>query len=271
MPAAISPRQLPDPAFPAGPVPATDTAKPTPTLNQTKFENPAGTFPTGARSAAPALPAPKLESVQKIAPSNVLESIQKRVPAAGHLGNGSVDNAYTIEAAEIRTLIRPTCPADIESVRTFLTGLSVESSYRRFFTGLGRIPDRFVRQLVDVDHERRECLVALAGEDVIALADYALLAGSPQTAELGVVVADAWQRQRLGPYLAGRLLAVAYARGVRQLRAHTLAENARVARLLRRQWPTARPIREDTLLVWHLPLDPPPGVAVPHWPGARTG
>ncbi|MEN3360110.1 MAG: hypothetical protein V7637_4092 [Mycobacteriales bacterium] len=265
MPAATTPGQLPGPAFPADPATTAGTAKPASTLNQVGFENPVRAFSGAAASAAHAPTAPKLESIQKMAPRNGLESIQKSVAGADHLRSGSDDNAYIIDPAEIRILIRPTCPADIESVRRFLTELSAESSYRRFFTGLGRIPDRFVRQLVDVDHERRESLVALAGEDVIAVADYALVAGSPRTAELGVVVADAWQRRGLGQHLLDRLLAVAHARGVRQLRAHTLAENARVARLLRRRWPAARPAREETLLVWHLPIDPLPE---PHRAGA---
>lgn len=229
-------------------------AKLSPTSHQAGVQTSPPPFSTGTGLPAQPPAAPILESIQKMAPRENLESIQKSVTVAARPRNAVDKNAGSISAAEIRILIRPACPADTESVRRFLTGLSVESSYRRFFTGLGRIPDRFVRQLVDVDHARREALVAVAGEAVVALADYALVAGCPQTAELGVVVADAWQRRGLGPELLGRLLTVAHGRGVRQLRAHTLAENARVARLLRRHWPTARPEREETLLVWHLPL-----------------
>jgi GNAT superfamily N-acetyltransferase len=157
-------------------------------------------------------------------------------------------------APGLPVLIRPACHADIAAVRQFLVGLSPESSYRRFFTGLGRIPDEFVRRLVGVDHDRRDALVALAGDSVVALADYTLLADGPDAAELGVVVADGWQRHGLGPRLVTELVAMAQGRGVTRLRAHTLAENARVARLLRRRWPNARPTREDTVLIWDLPL-----------------
>jgi GNAT superfamily N-acetyltransferase len=194
-----------------------------------------------------------------------LESVQKSVAEDAHPRNASDKKLPSIASDEIRILIRATCPADIECVRRFFTELSVESSYRRFFTGLGRIPERFVRQFVEVDHKQRAALVAVAGEQVIALADYALVGGTPSTAEIGVVVADRWQRLGLGQYLLGQLLSLAYDQGVRQLRAHALAENARVARLLRRRWPTARPVREDTLLLWHLPIDPPPE---PHRVGA---
>jgi acetyltransferase len=151
-------------------------------------------------------------------------------------------------------VLRPACHTDVDGVRQFLDGLSLESSYRRFFTGLGRIPNEFVRRLVDVDHDRREALVAVAGHTVVALADYAVLAGSLDTVEVGVVVADRWQRRGLGPRLVEELMATARGRGLTRLRAHTLAENARVARLLRRRWPNAQPTREDTLLIWDLPI-----------------
>jgi acetyltransferase len=155
---------------------------------------------------------------------------------------------------DIAVLMRPVCPTDTPGVRLLLAGLSAESSYRRFFTGLGRISDRLVSRLVDVDHDRRESLVAVVDATIVALADYAVLAACPDTIEIGVVVADAWQRRRIGPLLVGELLALAQRRGAARLRAHTLAENARIARLLRQRWPAARPEREDTLLVWDLPL-----------------
>jgi GNAT superfamily N-acetyltransferase len=155
---------------------------------------------------------------------------------------------------DMTVVVRPASLTDTHAVQRFLGGLSLESSYRRFFTGLGRIPDAFARRLVDVDHARREALVAVVGDAVVGLADYALLTSHPNAAEFGVVVADSWQRRGLGPRLVGELIMVAQGRGVTRLRVHTLAENARVLRLLRRRWPNARPEREDTMLIWDLPL-----------------
>jgi acetyltransferase len=151
-------------------------------------------------------------------------------------------------------LVRPAGPDDLHSAHRFFAGLSSESAYRRFFAGVGALPERVVRRFVEVDHDRRECLLALAGDAVVALADYARLADAPQAAEFGVVVTDGWQRRGLGPRLVTALLAIAAERGVTAARAHTLADNPRVHRLLLRRWPDARPVREDTLLIWHLPL-----------------
>lgn len=151
-------------------------------------------------------------------------------------------------------LMRPAGPDDVHRASRFFAGLSPDSAYRRFFAGVGRMPDRVVRRFVEVDHDRRECLLALAGDAVVGLADYALLADRPSTAEFGVVIADGWQRRGLGPRLVTGLLSVAAGRGVTAVRVHTLAENARVHRLLLRRWPNARPVRDETLLIWHLPL-----------------
>jgi acetyltransferase len=154
-------------------------------------------------------------------------------------------------------------PEDREAVRAFLAGLSLDSAYRRFFTGIGSPSSTLVRRLVEVDHDRRSALLAVAGGEragreisggeVVGLADTAVLADGV-TVELGVVIADAWQRRGLGPRLVAAALAPAVARGCTTLRAHTLPDNARVARLLHRRWPGADPAWDGDCLVWTLPL-----------------
>ena len=44
--------------------------------------------------------------------------------------------------------LRPVTPADRAAVRCFLGGLSLESAYRRFFTGIGSPSSALVRHLV---------------------------------------------------------------------------------------------------------------------------
>jgi acetyltransferase len=150
--------------------------------------------------------------------------------------------------------IRPVEPGDAAALREFLSGLSLDTVYRRFFTGFGKMADRFVARLVCLDHVRREALVAVVGPAIIGFADYAVLAAEPDTVEFGVVIADDWQRHGIGPALSRDLLGLAAGRGATTVRAHTLAENARAARMLRRRWPAGRPVRDGTLLIWDLPL-----------------
>ena len=136
---------------------------------------------------------------------------------------------------------------DYGAVRAFLRGLTLDSAYRRFFTGLGSVPDSLVRRLLD-DRPDRTVVLALTGADVVGVADTTVVG---DTVELGVVVADAWQRHGLGWPLADAAL---FPTTATVLRAHTLPDNARVARMLRRRFPGARSRFDDGTLVWDISL-----------------
>lgn len=150
-------------------------------------------------------------------------------------------------------VLRPVRAADTGAVRDFLAGLSLETAYRRFFTGIGSPTAALVGRLVATEPGRRTVIVAVAGTEVVGLADAVVLDGG-RVVELGVVVADRWQRRGLGRPLCTAALRPAVAAGVPLLRAHTQPDNARVARMLRRRWPAGRPRLDDGTLVWELPL-----------------
>jgi acetyltransferase len=157
-------------------------------------------------------------------------------------------------AAVPGVLLRDARPEDCAAVREFLSGLSLDSAYRRFFTGIGSPPSgTLVRQLVEADPDRRTVVLAIAGAEVVGMADTTLV-DDGRAVELGVVLADRWQRRGLGWQLCAAALVPALARGVPVLRAHTLPDNARVAKMLRRRWPDGAPRFADGTLVWELPL-----------------
>ena len=87
-------------------------------------------------------------------------------------------------------------------------------------------------------HERTGVVVAVAS---------LIRSASDSTAELGVLVQDAWQRRWLGHRLVAHLITAASARGITVVTAAVLTQNATVADLLRQvrgesPWPsTARP------------------------------
>lgn len=151
--------------------------------------------------------------------------------------------------------LRAAVAGDADGVRVFLRGLTLDSAYRRFFTGLGSVPDSLVRRLIDT-RNGRTVILATAGTEVVGVADTTVVDGATAV-ELGVVVADRWQRRGLGRLLADAALAPARTRQIRTLRAHTLADNARVARMLRRRWPAARSDFADGTLVWDIDLTGP--------------
>jgi GNAT superfamily N-acetyltransferase len=148
--------------------------------------------------------------------------------------------------------LRPATTADSAAVGAFLRGLSLDSAYRRFFTGLGSVPASLVRRLLTTGSTRTVVLAA-AGAEVVGVADTTVVDGGVAV-ELGIVVADHWQRRGLGWPLADAALAPAVAGGIRTLRAHTLPDNARVARMLRRRWPAAQSRFEDGTLIWDIDL-----------------
>jgi len=151
-------------------------------------------------------------------------------------------------------LLRDARPDDCAAVRDFLSGLSLDSAYRRFFTGIGSPPSGgLVRWLVEADPDRRTVVLAVAGDEVVGLADTTLV-DDGHAVELGVVLADRWQRRGLGWQLCAAALVPALNRGVPVLRAHTLPDNSRVAKILRRRWPDGAPTFADGTLIWELPL-----------------
>ena len=66
--------------------------------------------------------------------------------------------------------------------------------------------------LTNVDHDRREALVAVHGNEIVAVARYDGQPGSAD-AEIAVTVEDAWQHQGIGHRLARRLAACALDHG----------------------------------------------------------
>jgi GNAT superfamily N-acetyltransferase len=137
-----------------------------------------------------------------------------------------------------RAVLRPVRASDAAAISDFLAGLSLETAYRRFFTG-GRPSPAQVSRLVEVDHVQRDTWLATVGTEVVAAANY--VRGKDGLAEFAIVVADDWQRQGLGTRLLAQLLGVARSRGIPAMRATILAENRRMLKVIRQFWPQARP------------------------------
>jgi RimJ/RimL family protein N-acetyltransferase len=152
-------------------------------------------------------------------------------------------------------LIRSLRAEDRDRVRRFYDRLSTDTVYRRFFTP-ARSAAAELRRLFDTDPDGRDVLVALAGDTVVGLAEGARPRHQPEAVEIGVVVADAWQGNGIGTRLVRALVHRAAASGAIAIRADTLADNHRMARLMRRIWPDARPVFGGSLHAWCVPISP---------------
>jgi GNAT superfamily N-acetyltransferase len=130
--------------------------------------------------------------------------------------------------------IRPLRRCDDGPIRELYGHLSPRTRYLRFFSPMPLLPDSVLRLLSCVDYRRQLALLAeldTAGRvQVVALGSFAAI--GDDTAEIGLVVRDDWQRQGIGMALAARVLLAAEARGFARFVAHGLYENVAMRRLL---------------------------------------
>ncbi|MFD2090968.1 GNAT family N-acetyltransferase [Blastococcus deserti] len=138
---------------------------------------------------------------------------------------------------DIAVATRPVEPADRTLFCRLWGRLSKETVYRRFHSPVHSLPEETVRRLVTVDHDLREAVVAVVGGEVIGVARYDRPVGDPSTAEVAVLVEDAWQGMGVGRQLLGELTGLAARRGVRRLTATVQADNQPVLGLVRRLLP----------------------------------
>ena len=92
-----------------------------------------------------------------------------------------------------------------------------------------------LRRVLGGDPQLSVTLVASAESgEAVGVAELVQQASERAVAELALLVRDDYQREGLGLALGRMLHAIAQARGVRQLRVYTLAENVAIVRLVRR-------------------------------------
>jgi GNAT superfamily N-acetyltransferase len=140
---------------------------------------------------------------------------------------------------ELQLPTRPVRPDDEPRFYRLWPRLSRETVYRRFHAPLRGLPAEAVRRLVTVDHDLREAVVAVVGDEVVGVARYDRDPTDPARAEFAVVVEDAWQGAGVGRQLLTELTDLAARRGVRQLAATVQADNDRMLAIIARLLPGA--------------------------------
>jgi len=134
-----------------------------------------------------------------------------------------------------RVRIRALRRCEGAAIRELYAHLSPRSRYFRFLSPMPSLPDSVVRLLSCVDYRRKLALVAEyeAGDarDIVALGSFDAIDES--SAEVGLVVRDDWQRQRIGLALAQRVLQAAEERGYHRFVASVHVDNVAMRGLLR--------------------------------------
>jgi len=131
--------------------------------------------------------------------------------------------------------VRQMAEEDITGLAALYEGLSVDDTYRRFFSAFG--PRGFAPKWYARTRDEGFGLVAVVDDGlpvarVVGEVGYVLLANGD--AEFGLTVAADW-RGWLGPYLLDVLVAVAAANGIPNLEADILTENRPMQTLVRRR------------------------------------
>src|SRR6516164_3100962 len=119
--------------------------------------------------------------------------------------------------APVTAAIRPASAADMGALSDFFAGLSPQTRYLRF--GAPVTPGPGLLRRMSGGDGRAEAVVAVRGGVIIGHAMAADQAGprGARTADVGVVVADAWQGLGVGSALMRALITGARARGVTSL------------------------------------------------------
>ena len=165
------------------------------------------------------------------------------------LGHGSV----AITTRRRRDVhIRHIVPEDAALLIDLFNRLSSETRRLRFFTPKPDLPDEILwPKAVSLSNINPLVQAALIGtvqemghEHAVGVARMVRDADDPTTAEVAIVARDDYQGEGLGTVLFDLLIQVAMVRGLKRLRAISLAENKAVHRLVRN---TGLPITSQTL------------------------
>lgn len=135
--------------------------------------------------------------------------------------------------------IRPIEMADVDALARMFGRLSPETVHFRFFSPVRRPPRSALLRLADVDHRRRDALVATLDGEIVAVARYDSRPDSPHEAEFAITVEDRWQHRSVGKRLARRLAALAAARGYDAFTATMLPDNRAALGLVHKMVPDA--------------------------------
>ncbi|CAM01096.1 bifunctional GNAT family N-acetyltransferase/acetate--CoA ligase family protein [Saccharopolyspora erythraea] len=151
--------------------------------------------------------------------------------------------------------LRPIRPEDAEGLIAFHSRLSDRTRYFRYFGPYPRMPKRDVDRFSQVDYVKRVALVALLGDDIVAVGRFDRL-GDQDSAEVAFVVQDEHQGRGLGSILLEHLAAAARERGLRRFVAEVLAENSTMVRVFRDAGYQVRRAMEEGVVHLEFDIDP---------------
>lgn len=151
--------------------------------------------------------------------------------------------------------LRPIRPGDVERLRRLFFRLSPATVHLRFFQPVKSPSEAALHHLAEVDHVRRQAIVALHDDEIVGVARYDR-SEDPSRAEVAVVVEDGWQAHGIGRLLLARIVAEAQDHGIETLTASVLGENRRTLSLAHRLVPATRARVDHGEFLLEIPIGP---------------
>jgi len=172
------------------------------------------------------------------------------------------DNHMIMDEGVRSLTVREITIDDIERLRRMFNRLSPDSVYRRFFSPIHEPSRTALLWLTSVDHDTREALVALDGDEIVAVARYDGRADR-NTAEIAVTVEDDWQHRGVGQRLTKRLAKRAIDHGIESFELVVQPDNRAALGLLRKLSPDASVRFDGGEYAASVPLDAAPSCGPP--------
>ncbi|WP_090095712.1 GNAT family N-acetyltransferase [Lentzea jiangxiensis] len=145
----------------------------------------------------------------------------------------------------VALVLRPGVAEDEEAVTGLHARCSMRTLFNRYHAGMRTLPRRWVHRLLDPP--RGTTTLVQCGDQVVALGQL-IHTGTPECAEISLLVEDAWQRRGVGAALLAALASDARAAGFAELVAWCLPAETALVRTAARAGLAATTRREDGLL-----------------------
>ena len=155
--------------------------------------------------------------------------------------------------------VRPIRADDADRLVALHGRLSPTSVYYRFFSVKPRLTDAEVHRFVNVDGRDRVALVAVLGDEIVAVGRYDRWGGRDE-AEVAFTVVDAHQGRGLGAVLLEHLAAVGRVNGLRSFTAQVLPENRAMLSVFRRAGFEVRRSFDGGVVDLEFPIEVTPAV-----------
>jgi acetyltransferase len=166
---------------------------------------------------------------------HALARLPDRSPAWLHSYPANLSRTWTLASGE-SLFVRPVRHDDGELEKAFVCALSLESRYQRMLSGGTKITPEWIDSMTHIDYHRHMAFavttVSDGVEQFVGVARY-VVDTVKSSAEVALVLADAWQGQGLGRRLLEILLEHAASAGIREALGTVLATNVAMIRLVR--------------------------------------